>query len=220
MTAPLTRVQLWERQTAGAAFILAIAYLVAWSFVVLGDELSATVRGLLFGAMVVIWLIFIVDFIVKLRLATARWHYIATHPLDSLAVLFPFLRPVAQLTHITWIPFFQRRVGSAQRARILIVAAGFVIVFVYSMSLAVYNVERNAPGATITSFGESLWWACVTLFTVGYGDAYPVTVLGRIFAVLLMIGGLSIIGVATAVVGSYLTERIKGQGDLADSDDA
>jgi voltage-gated potassium channel len=211
---PLTRVQAWERKSAGAAFVLAILYLIAWSFVVLGDTFNETVRNALLGLMVLIWLAFIADFIYKLSITTSgRWRYIVSHPLDSLAVVFPFLRPVAQLTHITWIPFFQRRAGSAQRLRILIVATAFVIVFVYSISLAVFNVERNARGANIETFGDSIWWACVTLFTVGYGDYYPVTVLGRIFAVLLMVGGLAIIGVATAVVGSYLTDRIRIQRD-------
>jgi voltage-gated potassium channel len=210
---PLTKVQVWERKSAGAAFVLAILYLIAWSFVVLGDTYSDTVRNSLLGVMILIWLAFIADFVYKLSITSARWRYIVSHPLDSLAVVFPFLRPVAQLTHITWIPFFQRRAGSAQRLRILIVATAFVIVFVYSISLAVFNVERNAKGANIETFGDSVWWACVTLFTVGYGDYYPVTALGRVFAVLLMIGGLAIIGVATAVVGSYLTDRIRIQRD-------
>ena len=42
-----------------------------------------------------------------------------------------------------------------------------------------FEAERDAPGANITSFGEAIWWAVVTLATVGYGDTYPVTVPGR-----------------------------------------
>ena len=73
------------------------------------------------------------------------------HPLDLLAVVLPFLRPVVQLTHINSIPFFQRRAGATQRLRLLILAGAFVIVFVYSIALAVYNVERTAPDANITT---------------------------------------------------------------------
>ncbi|MEN9620139.1 MAG: hypothetical protein RL499_332, partial [Actinomycetota bacterium] len=83
--------------------------------------------------------------------------------------------------------------------------------------LAMLQAERNAPDATITTFGDALWWALVTITTVGYGDTYPVTGVGRFLAVLLMAGGLVIIGTASAIVVSYITERINGQRSGDDS---
>ena len=80
--------------------------------------------------------------------------------------------------------------------------------FIYVISLAEYAVERDAEGALITSFGDSVWWACVTMATVGYGDYYPVTVTGRILAVILMVGGIAIVGAATATFVSYVNERM------------
>ena len=68
------------------------------------------------------------------------------------------------------------------------------------MALAVYAVERDAPGSRMNTFGDAIWWACVTLFTVGYGDIFPVTTPGRVYAVLVMLGGIAIIGVASAIV--------------------
>ena len=205
----------WDRRTSGPAFVLAVVYLVAWSVLVLNQQLSRGWFYGLLGLILLIWIAFIVDYVVRISLTAkgARLRFVLSHPLDLLAVILPFLRPVAQLTHLSSVPLFQRRVaaGAIQRARIILLAGAFVVVFVYSIALAVLNVERNAPGATIVSFGDSIWWACVTLFTVGYGDTYPVTVPGRVFAVMLMMGGFAIIGVASAVVGSYLTERIKGQ---------
>ena len=70
------------------------------------------------------------------------------------------------------------------------------------------NAERDAPGATITTFGDAIWWAIVTVATVGYGDTYPVTFGGRAYAVLLMIGGIAIVGTSSAVVISYLGDRM------------
>lgn len=207
----------WDRRTSGAAFVLAVVYLVAWSVLVLDEGLDRTWFLALLAVMVLIWAAFIVDYIVRISLTAkgGRLRFVFSHPLDLLAVILPFMRPVAQLTHLNSVPLFQRA-AAAQRARILLLAGAFVIVFVYTIALAVYNVERDAPGATITSFGNAIWWACVTLFTVGYGDTFPVTVPGRVFAVMLMMGGFAIIGVASAVVGSYLTERIRNQGEKAE----
>ena len=77
------------------------------------------------------------------------------------------------------------------------------------LSLAVYASERNAPGATITDYGDSVWWAIVTITTVGYGDMVPITVMGRIYASILMLGGVVIVGAATGTFVSFLQERVQ-----------
>jgi voltage-gated potassium channel len=81
--------------------------------------------------------------------------------------------------------------------------------YIYVLSLAVYAAERRAPGATITSFGDSVWWAMETISTVGYGDLIPITVPGRIYASMLMLGGMVIVGLTTATVVSFLGERVQ-----------
>ena len=80
--------------------------------------------------------------------------------------------------------------------------------FVYFIALATLQAERNAPGATITDFGLAIWWAIVTIATVGYGDTYPVTVVGRLYATGLMIGGIAIVGAASATMISFISDKI------------
>ena len=80
----------------------------------------------------------------------------------------------------------------------------------FFLALATLEAERDAPGANITTFGDAIWWALVTIATVGYGDMYPVTALGRFYAVLLMAGGVAIVGTASATIISYLNERVAG----------
>ncbi|WP_237358201.1 potassium channel family protein [Rathayibacter tritici] len=58
-------------------------------------------------------------------------------------------------------------------------------------SLAVLDAERDTPGALITTFDQALWWAFVTITTVGYGDLYPVTGTGRFIAAGIMLGGIA-----------------------------
>ena len=62
---------------------------------------------------------------------------------------------------------------------------------IWVASLAILDAERGKPGANIETFGEAVWWAFVTITTVGYGDFYPVTAHGRFVAVLLMAGGVA-----------------------------
>lgn len=100
------------------------------------------------------------------------------------------------------------RSGAAVRGSVIAHALVYALVFVYAISLATLQVERYAPGATITTFGDALWWAVVTIATVGYGDTYPVTATGRFLAVMLMGGGIVIVGTTSAIVVSYITERI------------
>jgi voltage-gated potassium channel len=53
-----------------------------------------------------------------------------------------------------------------------------------------------------------MWWAFVTITTVGYCDVYPVTFTGRIVAIGLMVGGIALIGVVTATLASWIVERV------------
>ena len=53
-----------------------------------------------------------------------------------------------------------------------------------------------------------MWWSITTVITVGYGDVYPVTNTGRVIAVLLMIGGISLVGVVTASFATWIIQRV------------
>jgi hypothetical protein len=75
-------------------------------------------------------------------------------------------------------------------------------------ALAVLDAERGKPGANITTFGDAIWWAMTTITTVGYGDRYRTTAIGRLAAAGLMIGGIALLGVVTATLASWLIEQV------------
>ena len=77
-----------------------------------------------------------------------------------------------------------------------------VLVTVFG-AVSVVQLEP-AAGGNIRSGADALWWAFVTVTTVGYGDHYPVTVAGRVLAAVLMITGIAIFGTFTAYVASAL----------------
>jgi energy-coupling factor transporter ATP-binding protein EcfA2 len=74
---------------------------------------------------------------------------------------------------------------------------------------------QHAPGATIRTFGDALWWSVVTVTTVGYGDKYPVSAGGRGVAVVLMITGIGLVGVLSASVASYFVGQ-RAEQDMTD----
>ena len=66
------------------------------------------------------------------------------------------------------------------------------------------------PGALIKDIWTAYWWTLATLATVGYGDVYPVTVPGRVIAVVVMIYGVGLFGVITGALATWVIEKISG----------
>ena len=75
----------------------------------------------------------------------------------------------------------------------------FVILF---SSILIHNVESNALDGNIVTGEDALWWALVTIATVGYGDLYPVTSYGRFLASLMIIFGVALFGVMTSFIAT------------------
>jgi voltage-gated potassium channel len=73
-----------------------------------------------------------------------------------------------------------------------------------SASLLVLQFESRSPDANITTGGDALWWSAVTITTVGYGDFFPVTTLGRMTGLFVMIAGVGIIGALASILASLL----------------
>ncbi len=195
--------QLTEWPLAIAAAIFLATY--AWEVIVDLQGPQAVVAELIIW---LTWGLFLVDYIVNLSLAHQRWRWFRSHVFDLAIVVLPMLRPLRLLRLVTILAVLQKTAGSAFRGRVSIYVAGAASLLVFTAALAVLDSERHAPGATITTFGNALWWAFVTITTVGYGDYTPITETGRLIAVGLMIGGIALLGVVTATLASWIVERV------------
>lgn len=163
-----------------------------------------------------VWAAFFLEYLAKLYLAPSRWAFVKHHLLDLVVIAVPVLRPLRVLRLVRLARL--ARVGivlanGLRRARRILTHRGLhfvllaVLVLVFALAAVELGFERNAPGARIHSYGDALWWAIVTVTTVGYGDKFPVTPGGRGVAVVLMLVGIGLIGVLTATVASFFVEE-------------
>ncbi|WP_406166661.1 potassium channel family protein [Streptomyces sp. NBC_00996] len=203
----------WERRTEVALALASLVFLASYAALVLGHGLPAAALDACLAAMVAAWALFGVDYAVRWRLSGQRLRFVRTHWLDTLVLVLPLLRP---LRVVKVYEAVQRRHGQprlALYARVVFYAGLSVTLIGFAGALAVYQVEHTAPHATILTFGDSVWWACSTLATVGYGDVTPVTPLGRVIAVGLMGCGLALLGAVTGSFSSWLLQVFTREGD-------
>lgn len=150
-----------------------------------------------------LWAIFAIDLIIKVTVSPHRLNYLRRHWLEVLVVVVPFLRPL----RILRIFIFGSRAWVGARR---LVNVDFIIIYgiglVIIAATVVASVE-GGEGASIHSFADALWWAVVTITTVGYGDMVPVSLVGRAVAFILMLGGIAFFSGVTANLASFL---IKG----------
>lgn len=204
-----------ERPLLGFA-LLFLALLVAQAL--MPDRSRAT--GLLLrGGELLVWAAFAVDYAVRYRLAPDRRRYVRSHLLDLLALVAPFLRPLRLITLIGIFGTSARRAGDDIRNSLAFIA-GLAGLLVLSGAALVVEAERQSEQANITTYGDALWWATVTISTVGYGDRYPVTFEGRAVAALLMLVGIALLGLITAAVATWFVKHSAEEADRdGDRDD-
>ena len=178
---------------------LALAFLVIFTIIGVAERLPTWLRVALGVLQILIWAVFVIDLVVRLRFADGRWRWLATHPLDVLAVLWPAFRPLKILAVIGDARF---RAGAAVvRTTRAVVAAAVLLIWV--CSVAVLAAERGRPESSIETLGDAVWWAFATIATVGYGDMVPVTASGRVIGVILMVVGLALVAIITASIASW-----------------
>jgi voltage-gated potassium channel len=186
---------------------LALAFLTAYAAPILQPSLPPSAVQSANTVQWFTWAVFAVDYVVRLNLARDRRYFVRHNPLDLAAVLLPLLRPLRLLRIFSAALLMSQRAQVSTRYKVTTYVCGTAVLGVLLAALAVLDAERGEPGANIETPADALWWALVTVTTVGYGDTYPVTTVGRLVAVLLMVTGIALLGVITANVAAWFVER-------------
>ena len=203
----------WEQRTEVPLAVASLVFLAAYAVRILAHDLPDTWQDLCLAVLFAAWALFAVDYAVRWRLSRQRLRFVRTHWLDTLVLLLPLLRP---LRVVRVYEAVQRRHGQprlALHARVIVYAGLSTVLLGFAGALSVYHEEHAAPGATIRTFGDAVWWTCATFATVGYGDVAPVTPLGRLIAVGMMAIGLALLGAVTGTFASWLLQVFTREDD-------
>ena len=198
-----------ERVTRYPMAVLGLAWLVI-AIVILTTDLNGSASTVLVGTLFVLWAIMVVEYLVRLVITPDTPGYLKRRWVEPATVVVPPL----QSWHIPGIEKtslvvhegalrLQAILRHHSLFRVLIAAAGTLFLGAWLVLL----FEENAKGSNIHNYPDALWWAIVTVTTVGYGDRYPVTGGGRTVAVILMLLGIGLIGTLTATVASVFIKE-------------
>lgn len=188
--------------------VTALVFLGAYAWQVIG-RLEGSAAIWLEAVMWATWGIFVVDYLANLWLARDRSTWFIRNLHELVIVALPFFRPLRLLRLVTLLSVLHRTLGDTLRGRVVTYVVGSATMLVFVGALAVLDAEQSAPDAKIITFGDALWWAMTTITTVGYGDMYPVTPIGRMVAAALMMSGIAVLGVVTASIASWLVQRVE-----------
>jgi voltage-gated potassium channel len=161
--------------------------------------------------------------------AQARWDYVRSPlALIDLAALAPFylggagldlrvlravrvfrLLRVAKLARYVGALRVVSRVLRAKQEQLAVVGAGLVLLLILSASL-IYFAEHDAQADKFGSIPEAMWWAVATLTTIGYGDIYPITVLGKVLAAVISVCGIAFFALPAGILGAGFLEAFQG----------
>lgn len=93
----------------------------------------------------------------------------------------------------------------------LIVTASIVLLLMVLSASFMYFAEHEAQPEAFPDIPSSMWWAIVTLTTVGYGDVFPITTLGKVFAAVIAILGIGMFALPTGILGASFVEELEKQ---------
>jgi voltage-gated potassium channel len=179
-------------------FLAAICVPVIWPDLGRGAELALNVINY------VVWALFALDYLVRLRLAPQKWRFVRRHPFDLIVVLVPFLRPLRLLRLFSLIGSIARRSKEGLVKELAKYVTAITAATAFLGAVASLAAERGKEGSTINSFWDALWYSTDTMTAVPYGDIYPVTPMGRLVSVFLQIAGLVLVGMVTGAIAAWM----------------
>ena len=164
--------------------------------------------------------IFFIDFLIRFAYASNKRQFMTWGWIDLLACIpvydvfrtgrvFRVIRILRLLRGIRVAKILAKYLQNNRADGTILFVIFVSILLLLISSVAILQVEKDINGANITDASDALWWSIVTMTTVGYGDKYPVTTVGRIIAAFLMIGGVGLFGLLSGSVTSWILNPVE-----------
>lgn len=192
--------RLYEQWSVVPVFALSLVWITA-VFFEFDPNLSPTYRleGVFLNGLV--FIAFATDLGIRFILDSDKRSFLRRNWFLAIAVFVPPLRILFVINAL--LRLGRDAGGLAKTIGLSAVYAVSIVVFLGA--LFTLSAEINAQGSNIDSYGDAVWWAFVTVTTVGYGDFTPVTVTGRTIAVGIMFTGAAAVGALTAALASFFS---------------
>lgn len=206
--------------------ILIVISLISFAFETL-PNLSTAWQTVLKFTEIIIVLIFTIEYIIRISLCRPRLKYIFSFygVIDILAILpffltagidiksiraFRLLRLLRFVKLLKYNKAIRRLRDALIDAKDELILSGIVAgILLYLASIGIYYFEEEAQPDSFGSVFHSMWWAVCSLTTVGYGDVKPITVGGKIFTGIVLIIGVGIVAMPTAILASSFNNAKK-----------
>ncbi|KOE81788.1 capsular biosynthesis protein [Vibrio alginolyticus] len=176
-------------------------------------------RQVLIGLDLLICSIFMLQLIVDLIRSTDRVQYMKVHWIDFVASI-PIIEQLryARIFHILRVllvirsgkSILKQLMANRRETTLASILLLMVVLLTIGSSFMLF-LEGKAPDSNIHSGGDALWWALVTISTVGYGDHYPVTDGGKVLAATIIMSGVGLFGMISGLITSLITSPDKHQ---------
>ena len=212
---------------AGRLFDIFIQCFILISLISLPFEtlpnVSKTTSNILTTLEITIVIIFSMEYILRICLSDSKLKFIfSVHGMVDLFAILPFYLSLGldgrfirvfrlfRLFRTFKLLRYSKAINRLHRALLiakeeLILFSLMALTIIYLASVGIYYFENPVQPHIFSSIFQSMWWAVVTLTTVGYGDIYPITTGGKIFTFLVLIIGLGIVAIPTGIVASALS---------------
>ena len=189
-------------------------------------NLKSQTRTILQSIEVFCVIVFTIEYVLRIYVSNHKWKFIFSFfgLIDLLAILPFYLSFGIDLRSLRALRFFRlfrilklvrynkamnhftRAIKSAKEEIFLFIF--ITLILIYFAAIGIYYFENQAQPEHFSSIFDSLWWAIITLTTVGYGDVYPITVGGKVFTFVILMIGLGIVAIPTGIISSALTKSI------------
>ena len=221
-----SRLATWRRWTDIPLLLLAVGSLPLLLLELISERLTKTDQNFITAVNVIVFIAFAIDYLVELSVTRKRLTYVRTQWASLLIVVSQFLallpalgflgilrgaralRIVGTISRVIGIGAASKEQGRKFFKEKAVSVAFGLAGFTWITSAVAFTIAEDVgDGRRINSFFDALWWSAATITTVGYGDIYPITYVGRIIAVFTMLIGVSTLAVVTARIAQFfLTE--------------
>ena len=202
----------WQNQMAKPTLVFSLIYTISFIYPVYVYPSPLIIQEICRWTNHIVWAIFLLDYLVMFKLAPNKKKFVSTHIFELILVALPFvrmLRPLRAIVFIGQAGFRSRRQLLKNIWWVVSVASLLMIII---MGAAILDIERNISNSNIKTPSDAIWWAFITITTVGYGDKYPVSNEGRLVAGFLIVFGVVMLATITGALAAWiLSQKIEDE---------